>query len=106
MTMEWATIIAAVIAAGAGVVGARGSRGANRSAAEAAKLARPVGNGFTDEVRAALGRIEERTERTGQKIDDHLAAHASADVLHGTLHDHWVPVMDIADPTDVGADRP
>lgn len=110
--MEWATIIAAGLAACASIggatlagVGARRSNGASRSAAEAADLARPVGNGFTDEVRETLGRIEKRTEKIGQRIDDHLAAHAKADVLHGAIHDHWPPVVDITNPTDVGADR-
>ena len=60
---------------------------ANDAAVEARDLARPTGNGYADESRAAWARIErqleqltERQVRTNSWLTRHLADHAQHDI--------------------------
>lgn len=68
------------------------ARAANTAAIEARELARPTGNGYADESRAAWVRIEaqldnlaRRHDRTNMLITKHLADHAEAH-----LAQHWI----------------
>lgn len=61
---------------------------ANDAAVEAREMARPTGNGYADESRAAWARIEkqltdlsQRQVRTNAWLTRHLADHAQAHVL-------------------------
>lgn len=60
---------------------------AEKNAKQAEIYAKPTGNGFANEVRDALGRIEGRQQRDGEMLYDHIRAHANADVLKGSWHD-------------------
>jgi hypothetical protein len=55
-----------------------------KAAKRAVELSTPTGNGFAKFVKESLIRIELTQNRTEKKIDDHLTAHANADVAnHG-----------------------
>lgn len=47
---------------------------------KAEKYAKPTGNGFAKSVKDSLARIETKVDRTEEKIDHHVAAHADAEV--------------------------
>lgn len=51
-------------------------------ARKAEKYAKPTGNGFAKSVKDSLARIEQKVERTEEKIDHHIAAHADAEVAN------------------------
>lgn len=60
-------------------LGAIGVYGAWK-AKKAEKYAKPTGNGFAKKVTESLARIETKVDRTEEKIDHHIAAHADAEV--------------------------
>lgn len=49
-------------------------------ARKAEKYAKPTGNGFAKSVKDSLARIEQKVDRTEDKIDHHIAVHADAEV--------------------------
>lgn len=53
---------------------------AERAARKAVDLSRPTGNGFAQEVRDSLARIEGKADATNQLVINHLAAHAHHDL--------------------------
>lgn len=61
-------------------------RKTRKAAQKAVELSAPTGNGFAKRVTASLIRIEAAQARTEGKIDDHIAAHANADVAGHTAH--------------------
>lgn len=60
--------------------GAWQNRQTKKAARRAVKLSEPTGNGFARLVQESLVRIEATQRRTEKKIDDHITAHANADV--------------------------
>ena len=51
-------------------------------ARNAEKQTKATGNGFANDVRRSLRRVEDAVTRTERKIDDHVAAHATAELRH------------------------
>jgi FtsZ-interacting cell division protein ZipA len=58
----------------------RESRKTRKVAEKAVELSTPTGNGFAKTVKDSLARIEQKVDRTEEKIDHHIAAHADAEV--------------------------
>jgi hypothetical protein len=56
------------------------ARKTRKTAEKAVELSAPTGNGFAKSVKDSLARIESKVDRTEEKIDHHIAAHADAEV--------------------------
>lgn len=54
-----------------------------KKAGKAEIYAKPTGNGFANEVKQSLARIEASQQRSDQILFNHIMAHADADVLKG-----------------------
>lgn len=83
---SWQAIGGAVAIVGTAVYNRWESRKTRKTAEKAVELSAPTGNGFARLVKESLIRIEAQGRRTEKKIDDHVAAHANADVANHVVH--------------------
>lgn len=81
----WQVIGGGIAAIAIGLENRLSQRKTRKVAQKAVELAEPTGNGFAKKVTESLARIETKLERTEEKIDHHIVAHADAEVAHRTV---------------------
>lgn len=90
---SWQVIGGGIAAIAIGVENRLSQRKTRRVAQKAVELAEPTGNGFAKKVVEKLERLEagqirndKSNARVEKKIDDHVTAHANADVAGHAVH--------------------
>lgn len=83
---SWQAIGGAVAIVGTAAYNRWESRKTRKVAEKAVELSEPTGNGFARLVKESLVRIEATSRRTEKKVDDHIAAHANAEVAGHAAH--------------------
>lgn len=84
---SWQLIAAAVAAVVVSVYSKWEAWKTRKTAEKAVELSKPTGNGFANEVKQSLARIEERQQRSDQVLFDHITSHANADVMKGARNE-------------------
>lgn len=90
---SWQAIGGAVAIVGTAVWGRIDAYKTKKAAKRAVELSEPTGNGFAKKVMEKLERLEsgqirndKANARIEKKVDDHIAAHANADVAGHATH--------------------